>query len=415
MLIAYNLIWLLVYIITLPYVIYKRGRAPEEWRERMGRYPFDHSRGEKCVWIHGASLGEIAAASNLVRRLRETHRHRRLIVSAMTVAGKERAREIMEGVNGFVLMPFDFLPLMHAALKRVNPETLILIETEIWPTLLFLARKQGVHIVIANARLSESTYRRYRRFRSLSAWLFNQIDLYIPKNEAEKQKFITLGVQERKIQYVGCLKSDNGEQLPISREALCIPRDRSIVVAGSVRKGEEGIVIEGFRKVRRECTRCYLIIAPRHLNRVAEIEAILAREGLTYMKRTGKTSYNGEQVMVLDTVGELRNVYAVADVAFVGGTLLPYGGHNPLEPASFGVPILFGPHVNNIRTDADELIEQQCAIIVRNNEEFAAAVTSLLRDHRKRRRMGSNARAVLERRQGIVDRYMGVLEHNGMV
>jgi 3-deoxy-D-manno-octulosonic-acid transferase len=186
-------------------------------------------------------------------------------------------------------------------------------------------------------------------------------------------------------------------------------------VAGSVRKGEEDTVILAFKRVQKIHTGGYLIIAPRHLNRVAEIESILVREKMKYSKRTEKRSYDGEQVLILDTVGELRNVYSVADVAFVGGTLLPYGGHNPLEPAYFGVPILLGPHVDNIRTDVAELLGMRCAAVVKNRDEFARVLSSLFGDPEKRKAMGSKALAFLEQKQGIVKRYIAVLEENGVL
>lgn len=412
LILLYNFFWLMVYVITLPYTVYKRRKCPEEWHERMGIYPFDLSKEGRSIWVHAASLGEIVAASHLVKGLREKYPHRTIIVSAMTVTGKERASEIMKGVNAFALLPFDFLPLVNGAINRINPETLILIETEIWPSLLFLAKRRGVHVVLANGRLSDRTYRRYLRLRAMSRWLFDHIDLYLPKNEAEREKFEKIGVRREKIGLTGCLKSDNGMLRPVSREVLFIPAKKMVVVAGSVRKGEEDIVIHAFKEVQRERDGCYLIIAPRHLNRVAEIESMLAREELKYMKRTEKTSYDGEQVLILDTVGELRNVYSVADVAFVGGTLLPYGGHNPLEPAYFGIPILFGPHVDNIRTDVAEFLRVRCAIMVRNGDEFAKALRDLFRDPERRSMMGRSALALLERKQGIVDRYISVLSQN---
>lgn len=414
LILLYNVLWLFVYIVAFPYILYKWVKHPEEWNERMGRYPFNFSSKGRNIWVHGASLGEIGAASQLVKRLRMQYPHYRIIVSAMTVTGKVRAEEIMEGVDAFVLMPFDFLPLMRRAVRCINPATLILIETEIWPSLLFLARKRRVHVVLANARISDRTYRRYLKFRAVSSWLFNQIDLYLPKNDDERKKFVCLGVNEDRVKLTGCLKSDNGVQSPASRSDLCIPEEKLVVIAGSVRKGEEGIVIDAFKKVQREQRRCYLIIAPRHMNRVGEVEAILKRENLAYMKRTLKRTYEGEQVMVLDTVGELRNIYSVADVAFVGGTLLPYGGHNPLEPASFGVPIILGPHVDNIRIDVEELIGSQCAVMVRDGAEFSTTLSALLGDPERRALMGKNALALLEQKQGIVERYMSVLAENGV-
>ncbi len=415
LILLYNFLWLLIYVVSLPYTLYKYLKLPEEWHERMGRYHFDFSRSSRGIWVHGASLGEIGAASQLVRRLRKRCPSQRIIVSAMTAAGKVRAGEIMAGADAFVIMPFDFIPLVWRAVRRINPATLILIETEIWPSLLFLARRRGVQVVLANARISDRTYRRYLKFGSVTRWLFNQINLYCPKNHDERKKFIHLGVNEDKIKLTGCLKSDNGIKHPVSRDELFIPENRLIVVAGSVRKGEESIVIKAFKELQTEQKNCYLIIAPRHMNRVSEMEGMLKREGLTYMKRTLKRSYQTEQVMILDTIGELGNIYSVADVAFVGGTLLPYGGHNLLEPASFGVPILFGPHVNNIRADVEEFLETGCAIMVKDGGELVSALSTLLRDPERRARMGKNALTLLEQKQGIVERYITVLVKNGVL
>ncbi len=415
LIIFYNILWTFIYVLTLPYTYVKRKTAPAEWRERMGIYPFDYSNRKGCIWIHGASLGEITAASKLALQIKKKFPSNRIIVSAMTVTGKEHAAEIMEGIDEFVLLPFDYLPIMNRGIERINPRTLILIETEIWPSLVFICRKKKVKIVLANARLSDATYKRYLRFKCFSKRLFNQIDTFFPKSDNEKEKFLRLGVHQKKIGVVGSLKMENSITRPFTRNELGIPPQKTVIVAGSVRKGEEEMVIRAFKVLRENANDSYLIIAPRHMNRVGEIESILAREGLSFLKRTEKVSYNGEHVLILDTIGELRSIYSVADIAFVGGTLLPYGGHNLLEPAFFGVPTVFGPHTNNARTDALDLIETKSALLVKNEKELQKTLLNLLKNTEMRKEMGKNSRNYIEQKRGVVDAYIAILKKNGFI
>lgn len=411
----YNLLWGVVYIIMFPYTIFKRITSSFEWRERMGVYSFNSSQDEKCIWIHGASLGEITAASQLAMRIREKFPKKRIVISSMTVSGKERAMKIIKGINNFVLLPFDFFPLIRNAIRRINPDTLILIETEIWPTLIFLCRRRGVKIVLANGRLSDKTFKRYLRLRYMSQQLFNQIDVIFSQSNGEAHKFLRLGMSKTKVRVTGSLKSDNSHPEILTKELLSIPSHKSVIVAGSVRKGEEEIIIKVFKSVKEELNETFLIIAPRHLNRVSEIENILRRENLRYMKRAEKSSYNGETVLILDTMGELRSVYSVADIAFVGGTLLPYGGHNLIEPAYFGVPILFGPYINNTRETAKELLESDSAISIKNGKDFKEVIKYLLNHPSRRKKMGENSRNYLKQKRGVVDNYIKSLEENAII
>ena len=411
----YNLVWAIVYILSFPYTIFKRLTSPREWEERLGHYPFDYSGKDTCIWIHGASLGEITAASHLAMRIKEKFPDKRIVISSMTVSGKERAMKIMKGLNNFVLLPFDFFPLVRNGIRRINPETLILIETEIWPSLIFICRRRGIKIVLANGRLSDRTFKRYLHMKSLSQRLFNQIDIFFPKSKDEEQKFLKLGIKKAKINIVGSLKSDNSHPVPFTRSFLSIPSHKSVIVAGSVRKGEEEIIIRIFKALREDFNETYLIIAPRHLNRVSEIENILRKENLKYMKRTGKNSYNEEDVLILDTMGELRNVYSVADIAFVGGTLLPYGGHNLVEPAFFGVPILFGPYISNTKECALELVKSDSAIVVKNERDFKKSISYLLNHPRRRKKMGENSRNYLKQKRGVVDNYIEALKKDAIL
>ncbi len=411
----YNLLWAIVYILTFPYILFKRNTASREWDERFGNYTFDYSGGNKCIWIHGASLGEIAAASSLAMRIKQKFPEQRIIISSMTVTGKERAMKIMKGMNNFVLFPFDFFPLIRNGIERINPKTLILIETEIWPSLIFLCRRRRIKIVLANARLSDTTYKRYLLLRYFSQRLFNQIDIFFPNSRSEEKKFLKLGIEETKIKMTGSLKLDNSHPVPLTRNFLSIPAYKFVIVAGSVRKGEEEIIIRVFKSLKERFDDIYLIIAPRHLNRVNEIEKILRKENLEYRKRTEKITDNEANVLILNTIGELRNVYSIADIAFVGGTLLPYGGHNLIEPAFFGVPILFGPYVNNTKETAKELVKTESAIIVKDEEDFKKVITYLLNHPMERKTMGTNSKDYIRKKRGVVDNYIEILEKNSFL
>ncbi len=411
----YNLLWLIVYILMFPYILIKRKTIPGEWEERLGIYNFDYSGNDKCVWIHGASLGEITAASQLAMRIKEKYPRRKIVISSMTVTGKERAMRIMKGMDNFVLLPFDFFPLVRKCVKRINPEVLILIETEIWPSLIFYCRKRGIKIILANGRLSDRTFRRYLKLRYISQRLFNQIDIFFPQSKEEEQKFLKLGIKKFKIKVIGSLKSDNSSPIFLERSSFSIPSHKSVIVAGSVRKGEEEIIIKGFKALIGDFNETYLIIAPRHLSRVGDIENLLRKENLGYKKRTDGLSYNGESVLILDTIGELRNVYSVGDIAFIGGTLLPYGGHNLVEPAFFGLPILFGPYINNTRESAIELIKSGSAIIVANETEFKKTISNLLDNPSKRKKMGENSKQYIKQKSGVVKNYIEALAENSIL
>jgi len=406
----YNLLWAVVYVLTFPYSMFKRKSQPQKWEERFGNYTFDYSNGGKTIWIHGASVGEITASSKLVMQIRERFPERKIVISTMTQTGKERAMKIMRGLGNFVIVPFDFFPFVKKAIKRINPKTLILIETEIWPSLIFLCRLTGVKIVLANARLSDTTYKRYYLIRLFSKKFFEQINIFLPKDKEEEQKFLKLGVRKEKVRMIGSLKSDNSYPLPMEKSSLLIPSSKFVIVAGSVRKGEEEIVLQGFKRLKNEFGDTYLIIAPRHLNRVKDIENVLRRDKFLYRRRTEKFSFKGEDVLILDTIGELRSVYSVADIAFVGGTLLPYGGHNLIEPAFFGIPIIFGPYINNTKENARELLQLNCAIQVKGENDFSKTISYLFRHPLKRREMGENSLNYIRQKKGVVVRYIETLK-----
>jgi 3-deoxy-D-manno-octulosonic-acid transferase len=410
----YNGFWLIVYILTLPYVWFKRKKSPAEWEERMGNYDFDYWQDEKSIWIHGASMGEITAASRLVMRIKEKFPSRRIIVSAMTLTGKERAKRIMKGTDNFIIMAFDFFPLVKKAIRKVNPKTLILVETEVWPSLIYICKSMGIKIVLINGRISDRTYRRYLNIKYISRCFFNQIDLLLPQNRSEQNKFLKLGVGRKKIKLIGPLKSDNSNTTAIKRSSLSIPEHKSVIVAGSVRKGEEQIIIRAFANLRKKLNDVYLVIAPRHLNRVYEIENLLMKKEIPYRKRNEQDGYNNEDVLILNTMGELRNVYSIANIAFVGGTLLPYGGHNLLEPAFSGVPVIFGQYVNNTKEIARELIASNSAKMVKGEKELEEIFSYLLTHPAKRKAMGKNSEYFIENRRGIVDKYLQFLADNGI-
>ena len=415
LILLYNFLWLIIYILMFPYILIKRKTIPGEWEERLGIYNFDYSGNDKCVWIHGASLGEITAASQLAIRIKDKFPQRKIVISSVTITGKERAMEIMKGMDNFVLLPFDFFPFVRKCVKRINPEVLILIETEIWPSLIFCCRKRGIKIILANGRLSDRTFRRYLKLRYISQRLFNQIDIFFPQSKEEEQKFLKLGIKKFKIKGIGSLKSDNSSPISLERSSFSIPSHKSVIVAGSVRKGEEEIIIKGFKALIGDFNETYLIIAPRHLSRVGDIENLLRKENLGYKKRTDGLSYNGESVLILDTIGELRNVYSIGDIAFIGGTLLPYGGHNLVEPAFFGLPILFGPYINNTRESAIELVKSGSAIIVANETEFKKTISNLLDNPGKRKKMGENSKQYIEQKSGVVEGYIEALKENSIL
>jgi 3-deoxy-D-manno-octulosonic-acid transferase len=369
-------------------------------RERLAIYPIDRLdrlAGKRPIWIHGASVGEVLSAKNFSARLKERFPDRALLFSTVTAAGYEMARRVLS-VDAVIFFPIDHPWIVRRALDIVNPSAVIFLETEIWPNFLRVARRKGVPCVLVSGRISPRAFRRYSLLRGFFASAVGNLVAAGMQTAEDADRLVGMGLEREKVRVTGNLKRaavpNSPEPGKVGAAALLgDDGDRRVWIAGSTHAGEEKIVLDVFSALRDRLPSLRLVLAPRHPQRFGDVERLLKNEGVRYGKRSDA---NGRpeappEVILLDTLGELPLFYALADVVFVGGSLVDAGGHNLIEPARFRKPIVFGPCMANFRAIADEMTRRGGAVEVRGKEDLLREVESLLSDRERARRMGERA------------------------
>ena len=363
-------------------------------RERLGLYAADlveRLRGRKVLWLHNASVGELNAARALVRRFREELAEWRIVLSTTSFAGRDLARGLREA-DGAVLLPLDFSACVERALDAIQPSLFVFTETEIWPNLLRGLRRRGVPAALVSGRVSPRAFRRYLWIRPFLRRVLADVALLGMQSDAEAERIRALGAPAERVRVTGSLKLE----ALVERRSFAMSGSGPLWVAASTHAGEEEVCVRVFRRLRERFTDLRLLLAPRHLDRVREVETVLDRERVAFVRRSRLADgrWAGEPpVLLLDTLGELSGLYEGAAAAFVGGTLAPIGGHNLLEPARAGVPVLYGPQVENVAAIAEGLEAAGGGVRVRDEAELAARLESLLADRALRERVGRAAAA----------------------
>jgi len=425
MYVLYTVLTALGALLLLPYfavVRWRRGRYFHGLRERLGFYPATlraaASGGDGTIWIHAVSVGEVLAAIPLARRLRERFPGRRLVVSTTTPAGQSLARERFAPpslADAVFYFPLDWPFPVRRAFRAVQPALLVVVETEIWPNVLRHARRRGVPVVFVNGRISERSFARSRRWSWLVGGFYRRVladaSGFLMQSQADAGRIRTLGASPARVEVTGNLKYDI--RPPASSPLVDWLRNASatrapLLVAGSVLAGEEDAVLEAFAAVRARFPSALLVFAPRKPDRFTAAAEIVARRGFRGLRRTAadlSAAFPADaDVLLLDTVGELAAVYQLAAAVFVGGSLVPAGGHNILEPAAFGKVPIFGRHMENFRNLAEEFRAEQAALVVAGGEELGRKWIELLADEPRSNALGRSARAIVERNQGATER-----------
>jgi 3-deoxy-D-manno-octulosonic-acid transferase len=363
------------------------------------------------VWIHGASVGEARIVREAARRLRQHHPRRPISVSAYTRSGRAQLPAPPE-VDAAFFMPLDFPGYPSRVLRAVRPALLVLVETELWPNLLHEASALGVPVAVINGRLAPARIARYRGLGPLYRPLMAGLARVCAQSPEDAARFEELGVPRSALTVTGNLKYD----LPMPevdrarlRARLGLEPDRPVVVAGSTGPGEESLVLEAFVAARSRVSQLFLVLAPRHPERAAEIEREAGRHGV-HLPRSSADWRGRADGLLVDTLGELSALYAIASVAFVGGSLVPVGGHNVLEPAAHGVPVLFGPYTQNIREPAQAMLEAGAAERVEGAADLAERWVELARDPERRARAARAAARLLDSGRGAMERTLTTLD-----
>jgi len=412
----YNLILNFVFIISFPYLLLRAASGKHGIRERMGRLPKKKTEklaSEKVIWFHAASVGEVKALSTIVPQIKKNHPEYTLVVSTITKTGKKEAERILKGVRLFFFLPVDLRRFMRRAIERIKPAVLILVETEIWPNLIKEAKKKGSFVALINGRISATSLRRYLLVRNLFKETLSYMDLLCMQSEEHKERMILLGTNPDRVKVTGNLKFDRllyaSETVDKDglKKKLRIPDHCKVLIGGSTREGEERILIRVFRRLEQKHKNLFFVLAPRHLVRLKEVERILFHEQMRFIRKSqldGKNLLDDYNVILLDTMGELSKIYSLADVAFVGGSLAQVGGHNLLEPAIYGVPVIFGPHVSHFKEEAKILIQSGGGIKVWDEEELHLNLTDLLSNDEKRIKLGNKAKEAIQKKTGVSQR-----------
>jgi 3-deoxy-D-manno-octulosonic-acid transferase len=396
-----------VCFLAAPWAAAKRASRDEEWVERLGGGRAVPPGG---VWVHAASVGEVAAAAPLMRALVEGGVP--VLLTVLTRAGRDvAARAWGEGVT-VAFAPLDFVPSVRSVLRRTRPRALLLVETELWPNLIVEAARAGAVVGVVNGRLSPRSAGRYLLPGSPVRGLGRLLSFVACQSDDDGRRFVALGAAASGVVVAGNMKYDalarplcENERSRL-RDSLGIPPSAPVVVFGSVRPAEEDFVAGAAAGIAAVVPGVFLIVAPRHLERAGPLLTRLGEEGLAPVRRSmpGPNPGGVARTIVLDSTGELSRVYSIATVAFVGGTLAPYGGHNPLEPAAHGVPVLIGPHTESCRDSAARLTAAGGAIVVEGAAALRDAALRLLSDEGARRAVGEAARAVVDEGRGATAR-----------
>ncbi|HYM42082.1 MAG TPA: lipid IV(A) 3-deoxy-D-manno-octulosonic acid transferase [Steroidobacteraceae bacterium] len=416
-----RILYLLAVYLTAPIIsavfLWRGIRDRSYWHNFSERFGFGARPAPHGIWLHAVSVGEVQACAPLVGALRRRHPQLPLTVTTFTPTGAARARALVGDLASVRYVPYDLPGAVRRFLRRVEPQLAVIFETELWPNLYRECRRRRVPLVLASARISERSLGRYRHLGALFRDAVSGAALVAAQGEGDAARFRALGASADNTHVTGNLKFDfelpeglaeRGRQL---RSAM--GRGRPVWVAGSTREGEEAAVLEAQRRVLATHPGALVVIAPRHPARCAEVAQQLTQAGVRFIRRSdGGVPDPGDDVpvLLLDTLGELLDFYAAADLAFVGGSLSPVGGHNLLEPAALGLPVLTGPHNFNAPDVAQLLIARGAATVVHNAGELGAAVSGLLADGAERERIGALGRASVEGSRGALGRLLELIE-----
>jgi len=415
-----NGLYLVVIGLALPVLLYRRwrfGKYRTGWGEKLfGRVPMREGK-RPCLWLHAVSVGEVLQLQPVIAAWRERHPDWDIAVTTTTPTGKQVAeREYPDCLICYC--PLDFTWAVHQAFTRLRPTALVLVELELWPNLILEARQQGIPLVLINGRLSERSFRGYRKFRVLLRPLWRCFSQILTQNPEYASRFAALGVPESQLQVAGSIKFDrlqtdrNGLPVLKLRDTFGFPAGKPVLMAGSTHAPEEETVLDQWLLLRERFPELQLIVAPRHAERFDEVAELFMRRGIS-VRRRSQISSQGEgasqiettgtaqpSVGLLDTLGELSACWGLADIAFVGGSWSQRGGQNMMEPAAFGCAVLLGPNTWNFAEIVADLQGEQACQIVAGGAEFHQAVTELLLDPTSRLEMGQRARHLVLSRQG---------------
>ncbi len=429
--IVYNLILLFVFIIGLPFVIplvlisEKRrktvlqrlalARLPGAIKHKKS-YPYD----ERPIWLHALSVGEVLSALPLAKAIRHAIGKRPLYFSASTKTGHDIAlKQVRDVADAIFFFPYDFIPSIRHMVNQINPGLVIIVETDIWPNFLYEMKKQCIPVLLVNARLSNSSFSGYKKLGKLLNNLLLSFEKVCVQSKEDGKRFRLLGIPEDRLILTGNVKfdqpkpSDTEKDINTLGQSLHIKPEQKVIIAGSTHSGEEEILLNVYLKIKEKIPNLLLIIAPRDPGRARTVCRLFEQEGFSAIlmqEIEGHNNKNQMDVIIIDAIGYLNKLYALGDLAFVGGSLVNCGGHNPLEPAALSKPVVFGPDMSDFTEIAELLTQAEGAITVKDTKSLQSAMLLLLTDKKKSLDMGGNAFKVFSSNKGAVSKTLNVIK-----
>jgi len=413
----YSLLFYLILPLVILRLLWRGIKAPaylEHWSERFGYAP-ELDLSKPVIWIHAVSAGEMIAAVPLIRRLQVRFADHQVLVTNMTPTGAERCRALLGSSVTRCYVPYDLPGAVRRFLGRVRPTMLIIIDTELWPNMIHYSSRLGVKITLANGRLSEQSARGYARIGSLTKLMLSEITQVAVQTQQHGERFRLLGLESHKLSVTGSIKFDLTLPTDLSarqhflREK--VGRDRLVLIAASTHQGEEEIILDVFSRLHAKYPELLLVLVPRHPERF-EVCAVLSRSlGMKTISHSIQRNCESDtDVLLVDAMGELIYFYAISHIAFVGGSLVPVGGHNMMEAAAFSLPIMMGPHLRNFDDIADMFVQASAMVMVKDGNELLAMTDKLCSQEDLRTRMGDASRQVMDVNRGALDQTVALIE-----
>jgi len=416
--ILYNATFIIFSIFYLPYFLLK-GKYHKDLLQRLGIFKKDTFTDialSKPIWLHAVSVGEMKTAEVLIIKIRGLFPSKRFVISNVTQTGHKIAMSIAKKEDIAIYFPIDLSFVVRRLVKLINPSLFISIETEIWPNLITELAIRNVPIVLMNGRISQSSFRNYLFIKPLISNILKRITLFCMRTEADRERIRNLGAPLDRINVSGDMKFDNiliedekeiAKWPPIKNRSSWLPESSKLIIAGSTHHGEDGKILQAYKILKKDYPDITLLIAPRHIERANEISAIVEKRGFNAVKISEVEKrcndaiedvavfYDSNTVFILDSIGHLSSLYNLATVVFMGGSLIPHGGHNFIEPAAYAKPIITGPHVHNFKDVCELFVNNSAIEVVHNVNELTDSFKRLLSDENKRKAMGEKAKKVV--------------------
>lgn len=416
----YTLLFYLLMPLVLGRLLWRSCKAPEyrkRWGQRFGFVPAVPVN-QKVIWVHAVSVGETLAAVPMIKQLQSQYPKYLLVVTTMTPTGSARVKSVFGDSVYHVYAPYDLPDILNRFIRIVHPDLLVIMETELWPNLIHHCYKGNIPVVVANARLSEKSAKGYQKFSSLTAPMLQKLSCVAAQHQNDGARFTTLGLGGTQLSVTGNIKFDVNLDDEVKTQAGLLKsqwrgeRERPIFLAASTHRGEDRIILDGFEQIRSHFPELLLVLVPRHPERFDEVAELCVQQGLNVCRRSsGDSPSSSDQVLLGDTMGELLLFFGAGDIAFVGGSLVPVGGHNLIEPAIWAVPVLSGPHLFNFSEASRLLRESQGMVICEDANAIAEEVVALLQNPQSATRMGQAAKSVTDNNRGALGKLLAIIEH----